>query len=84
MCLAGELGASNIRVNAIAPGPTDTDATRLVPEEILNQVVDGLVLKRLGETADIVNMAKFLAAEEGNWITGQIFRVDGGDTMLPA
>lgn len=84
MCLAGELGANNIRVNAIAPGPTDTDATRQVPEEILNQVVGGLVLKRLGNTDDIVNMAKFLASDEANWITGQIFRVDGGDTILPA
>lgn len=84
MCLAGEMGSRNIRVNAIAPGPTDTDATRQVPEEILNQVVGGLALKRLGETDDIVNMAKFLASDEGNWITGQIFRVDGGDTMLPA
>jgi len=47
-------------------------------------VINGLALKRLGETDDIVNMAKFLASEEGGWITGQTFRVDGGDTMLPA
>ena len=84
MCLASELGPRNIRINAIAPGPTDTEATRQVPDEILNQVVGGLALQRLGDTNDIVNMAKFLASEEGAWITGQTFRVDGGDTLLPA
>jgi NAD(P)-dependent dehydrogenase (short-subunit alcohol dehydrogenase family) len=84
MCLASELGEHNIRVNAIAPGPTDTEATRQVPAEILDQVVNGLALKRLGDTTDIVNMAMFLASEEAAWITGQTFRVDGGDTMLPA
>ena len=84
MCLASELGDRNIRVNAIAPGPTDTEATRQVPADILDQVVAGLALKRLGDTSDIVNMAKFLASDEAAWITGQIFRVDGGDTLLPA
>ena len=84
MCLANELGERNIRVNAIAPGPTDTEATRQVPAEILDHVVNGLALKRLGDTADIVNMAMFLASDEAAWITGQTFRVDGGDTMLPA
>ncbi|MEM8564205.1 MAG: SDR family oxidoreductase [Pseudomonadota bacterium] len=84
MCLASELGDRNIRVNAIAPGPTDTEATRQVPAEILDHVVNGLALKRLGDTHDIVNMAKFLASDEAGWITGQTFRVDGGDTMLPA
>ena len=84
MCLANELGERNIRVNAIAPGPTDTEATRQVPAEILDHVVNGLALKRLGDTVDIVNMAMFLASDEAAWITGQTFRVDGGDTMLPA
>ena len=84
MCLANELGERNIRVNAIAPGPTDTEATRQVPAEILDHVVNGLALKRLGDTVDIVNMAMFLASDEAAWITGQTFRVDGGDTMFPA
>ena len=84
MCLASELGERNIRVNAIAPGPTDTEATRQVPAEILDHVVNGLALKRLGDTVDVVNLAKFLASDEAAWITGQTFRVDGGDTLLPA
>lgn len=47
-------------------------------------MVNGLALKRLGETVDVVNLAKFLASDEAAWITGQTFRVDGGDTLLPA
>ena len=84
MCLASELGDRNIRVNAIAPGPTDTEATRQVPAEILDHVVNGLALKRLGETLDVVNLAKVLACDEAARITWQTFRVDGGDTLLPA
>jgi len=84
MCLARELGPKNIRVNAIAPGPVDTEATRQVPKAMLEEVVQGLALGRLGETDDIVNMAKYLASDEGRWITGQTVRVDGGDVLLPA
>ena len=79
-----ELVDRNIRVNSIALGPADTEATRQVPAEILDHVVNGLALKRLGETVDVVNLAKFLASDEAAWITGQTFRVDGGDTLLPA
>jgi len=84
ICLAKELGPKNIRVNAIAPGPIDTEATRQVPKAMLEEVVAGLALGRLGETDDIVNMAKYLVSDEGRWITGQIMRVDGGDVLLPA
>ena len=51
---------------------------------VLEEVVQGLALGRLGETDDIVNMAKYLASDEGRWITGQTVRVDGGDVLLPA
>ena len=78
------LGDRNIRVNAIAPRPADTEAIGHVPAELLDQVMNGLTLKRLGETVDVVNLAKFLASDEAAWITGQTFRVDGGDTLLPA
>ena len=52
--------------------------------EVLDQVVNGLALKRLGETADVVNLAEFLASDEAAPITWQTFRVHGGDTLLPA
>ena len=58
MCLASELGERNIRVNAIAPGPTDTEATRQVPAEILDQV-------GLAERADIVVQGTIVDFRQG-------------------
>lgn len=78
------LGDRNIPVNATAPGPAETEATGQFPAEVLYHVVNDLVLKSLGETADVVNLAKLLASDEAAHITWQTFRVDGGDTLLPA
>ena len=71
-----ELVDLNIRVNAIALGPVDTEATRQVPAWVLDHVVNGLALKRLGETVVVVNLAKLLASDEAAWIAGHTFRVD--------
>ena len=80
--LARELGPRNIRVNAIAPGPTDTDATRrIVPEQILKGILMTMPLSRIGETQDMVGPALFLLSDEARWITGQILAVDGGQIM---
>ena len=80
--LAAELGGQGIRVNAIAPGPIDTEATRAtVPEELLDDIVKGLSLKRRGTPQDLVGMCLFLLSEEASWITGQIFNVDGGQII---
>ena len=70
--LAKELGPQAIRVNGVAPGPTDTEATRTsVPADRLQAVVDGLPLRRLGETGDIVKTVLFLLSDEADWVTGQ-------------
>jgi NAD(P)-dependent dehydrogenase (short-subunit alcohol dehydrogenase family) len=80
--LATELGGSGIRVNAIAPGPTDTEATRTVtPAAIVAQMVERLPIKRMGTPDDLVGMCLFLLSGEAGWITGQIFNVDGGQVM---
>lgn len=80
--LARELGPRNIRVNAIAPGPTDTEATRkIVPDGIRDSILGGMPLSRMGEVDDIVRPALFLLSEEAGWITGQILAVDGGQIM---
>jgi NAD(P)-dependent dehydrogenase (short-subunit alcohol dehydrogenase family) len=80
--LAAELGGSNIRVNAIAPGPIDTEATRtVVPGEMIDEIVRGLSLKRRGTPQDLVGMCLFLLSDEASWITGQIFNVDGGQIV---
>ena len=80
--LARELGPKNIRVNAIAPGPTDTEATRkIVPDFIKDQILGSMPISRMGEVGDIVNACLFLLSDEATWITAQILAVDGGQIM---
>ena len=80
--LAHELGWSNIRVNAIAPGPTDTEATRtVVHADYIDSLTDKLALKRLGTPDDMVGACLFLLSDEARWITGQILNVDGGQVF---
>ena len=80
--LARELGGSNIRINAIAPGPIDTEATRnTVPPQIMEQIVSQLPLARMGTPDDLVGLCLFLLSDEASWITGQIFNVDGGQVF---
>jgi NAD(P)-dependent dehydrogenase (short-subunit alcohol dehydrogenase family) len=82
--LSHELGSMNIRVNAIAPGPTDTDAARsVVPEEYMLQLVGSLALKRQGTPGDLVGMCLFLLSDDAKWVTGHVFNVDGGQVMRP-
>jgi NAD(P)-dependent dehydrogenase (short-subunit alcohol dehydrogenase family) len=79
--LAHELGGMNVRVNAIAPGPVDTEATRIQAGDVATEMVKTLALKRMGQPEDMVGAALFLLSEESSWITGQILAVDGGQTF---
>jgi NAD(P)-dependent dehydrogenase (short-subunit alcohol dehydrogenase family) len=80
--LAMELGGRNIRVNGIAPGPTNTEATRsIVPEEFQDKMVQGLALKRMGTPEDMANTVLFLLSDAASWLTGQVVSVDGGQLV---
>jgi len=80
--LAHELGGMNIRVNAIAPGPTDTEAAReVVPSLYITQLVGALALKRQGQAEELAGMCLFLLSDQASWITGHIFNVDGGQVV---
>jgi NAD(P)-dependent dehydrogenase (short-subunit alcohol dehydrogenase family) len=79
--LAHELGGQGIRVNAIAPGPIDTDATRRTAGELIDPIVAALAIKRVGTPDDLVGMCLFLLSEEARWITGQVVNVDGGQVF---
>jgi NAD(P)-dependent dehydrogenase (short-subunit alcohol dehydrogenase family) len=79
--LAHELGGRNIRVNAIAPGPTDTQATRTQAGDAAKEMVKSFALKRMGQPEDMVGACLFLLSDESSWVTGQIIAVDGGQTF---
>ena len=79
--LAHELGGMGIRVNAIAPGPTDTAATRKQAGDAAKEIVKGLAIKRMGQPEDMVGACLFLLSDESAWITGQIINVDGGQVF---
>ena len=75
--LARELGPKGIRVNAVAPGITETDMMKAVPKEIIDPMIARIPLRRLGQPEDIANAFVFLASEEASYITGVILSVDG-------
>jgi NAD(P)-dependent dehydrogenase (short-subunit alcohol dehydrogenase family) len=80
--LARELGPHGIRVNGIAPGPTETEALRKsAPQEIVDALVASMPLSRLGQPDDMVGPVLFLLSEEAKWVTGMILNVDGGQLM---
>ena len=72
----------NVRVNAIAPGPTDTPMLRdNVTEEFLKKfVLDTIPMKRLAQPSEMAAAVLFLASDEASFITGAVFPVDGGQT----
>lgn len=75
--LARELGPKGIRVNAVAPGITETDMMKAVPKEIIDPMIRQIPLRRLGQPKDVANAFAFLASEDASYITGVILSVDG-------
>jgi NAD(P)-dependent dehydrogenase (short-subunit alcohol dehydrogenase family) len=80
--LATELGGSKIRINAIAPGPIDTEATKTVtPGKMVDDMVKRLPLERMGTPEDLVGACLYLLSDEASWVTGHILNVDGGQII---
>ncbi|MDQ0226410.1 3-oxoacyl-ACP reductase family protein [Metabacillus niabensis] len=76
--LAKELAPYNILVNSIAPGFIETDMTGDFPERMLEEYRDSIPLKRFGRPEEIANFVTFLSSDEAEYVTGQIFAIDGG------
>ena len=80
--LARELGPLNIRINAIAPGPTETPALLgVVSKPQLDAIVATMPIARLGRPDDLVGALLFLLSDEARWVTGHVMNVDGGQWM---
>lgn len=77
--LASEMGSYNIRVNAVAPGPTNTDMIKVVEEAVgHDNMLSRCALARMAEPEEIANVVAFLGSDESSFISGQVIRVDGG------
>ncbi|MEM6428295.1 MAG: SDR family oxidoreductase [Deinococcota bacterium] len=76
--MAIELGELGIRVNAIAPGPTQTG---YISKEVELKVVNDIPLRRLGMPDEVADVAVFLASYQARWLTGQVIKVSGGHSL---
>ncbi len=79
--LAQEIASRNITVNAIAPGFIDTDMTAALSDQLKENMLAHIPLKRFGKPEDVAAAVKFLASEEAGYITGAVLNVNGGMYM---
>ena len=76
--MSKELASKGIRVNAIAPGVIDTDMNKVVPQEVINEKIKTMDIKRLGKPSEVASTIAFLCSDLSRHITGQTIRIDGG------
>jgi NAD(P)-dependent dehydrogenase (short-subunit alcohol dehydrogenase family) len=81
MTLALELANKGVTVNCVAPGFIETEMTGAVPEEIMQRVVEQIPMRRLGRPDEVARVVVFLAEPASNYITGQIYSINGGLNM---
>jgi len=79
--LAQEIASRNITVNAVAPGFIDTDMTSVLSDQVKENLLGHIPLKRLGKPQDVAAAVRFLASEEAGYITGHVLDVNGGMYM---
>ena len=79
--LAKEFAARNVTVNVVAPGFIETDMTSVLNDEQKSGILGVIPMKRMGTAEDIAHITTFLASQKSDYITGQVFTVDGGMVM---
>ena len=81
MTAAKEVGARNIRVNAVAPGLIKTPMTDVLTDEQKAKIFDQIALRRFGEVEEIASVVAFLLSDSASYITGQTIEISGGLAM---
>jgi 3-oxoacyl-[acyl-carrier protein] reductase len=76
--IARELGSKGITANVVAPGFIETDMTAGLPQQIKDEVVKQLPLRRFGTVAEIAHVVSFVASDLAGYMTGQVVVIDGG------
>jgi 3-oxoacyl-[acyl-carrier protein] reductase len=79
--LAKEMGKRNICVNAVAPGMIETDMTTVLNEDLKKQYAESIPLGRFGKAEEVAALVVFLLSNSSDYITGQVFAIDGGLQM---
>jgi NAD(P)-dependent dehydrogenase (short-subunit alcohol dehydrogenase family) len=78
--MAAEFAPLGIRVNALAPGPVDTHMMQQNPQEAVDAMVNGTLMKRLATPDEMVGSALLLCSDAGSYMTGSVIIADGGGT----
>ena len=76
--LAKEVGSRGITVNAIAPGYIQTDMTKVISENVKEEILSQIPLSRFGKPEEISQLVDFLISDEASYITGQTIHINGG------
>ena len=79
--MAKEYASRGIVTNVVAPGFIQTDMTDALAEDYLTNIVKEIPMGRLGSSEDISRLVLFLSSEYSNYMTGQVFTIDGGLSM---
>lgn len=76
--IAKEFASRGVRANAIAPGFVETDMTKVLKEDVKEEMLKNIPLGYFAKPEDVANLVSFLASEKADYITGQVIQIDGG------
>lgn len=76
--LAQEVAKKGITVNVISPGYVETEMTKKIPEVVLNKIIEGIPMGRLGKPEEVASLVKYLTQEEASFMTGTVIDINGG------